>query len=139
MPEKARVNFFCSIAKVYEDENQSVKAIFYYEKVVEAEPKYYVAHRALGYLYLAKANEIEISLNNLAKKTNEYIKLNEDYSAAVNRALPHLEKAQACEPDDDTLKEIVLLYKKINDTEHLKTLTSRLNLLNKDCIDILTD
>ena len=137
LPDKARVNFYCSIAKVYEDENQAIKAIFYYEKVVEAEPKYYVAHRALGYLYLAKAKEIEASLNNSA--TNKDVKLNEDYLLTVNKALPHLEKAQACEPDENTLKEIKLLYKNIDDTERLKNLPDKLLFLSKDCIDILTD
>lgn len=61
------------------------------------------------------------------------------YNINVKKALPHLEKAQACDPSDDTLAIIKSLYKSINDTDGLSTLDSRLKQLSKNCIDILTD
>ena len=52
LPAKSRISFFNGLAKLYEDDSQSAEAIPLYEKVVTAQPDYYVAHRALGYLYL---------------------------------------------------------------------------------------
>jgi len=53
--------------------------------------------------------------------------------------LPHLEKAQACDPSDETLAIIKTLYKNINDTEGLNKLNDRLKLLSQNCIDVLED
>src|ERR1700749_4498487 len=50
LPEKARVNFYFGVGKMYEDNEQPDKAITYYEIVAKAMPDYYVVHRALGYL-----------------------------------------------------------------------------------------
>ncbi|MDP9047409.1 MAG: hypothetical protein M3N14_04680, partial [Bacteroidota bacterium] len=63
LPEKARTNFYFSIGKMYEDNNQPKKATAYYEKVAAAVPDYYVVHRALGYIYLGDVNDIEKQLN----------------------------------------------------------------------------
>src|SRR4051812_23452182 len=49
---KVRVSFYNSLAKLYEDDAQSINAIKYYKMVSAAQPDYYVAHRALGYLYI---------------------------------------------------------------------------------------
>ena len=57
----------------------------------------------------------------------------------ARKALPQLEKAQACDPSDDTLGIIKSLYQKINDQASLSTLDDRLRLLSKNCIDILND
>ena len=139
LPEKARINFYFAIGKMYEDNKEPQKAILYYEKVAAAVPDYYVVHRALGYLYLGNVKEIETQLN--ASSNN--IKLNRQltiaYANAVKKALPHLEKAQACDPSDETLLIIKLLYKNTKDTSGLATLDSRLKNLSKNCIDILND
>src|SRR5579872_7169819 len=55
MQPKARISFFAKLAKAYEGTEQDAKAIICYEKVVAAEPNYYVAQRALGYLYNDKS------------------------------------------------------------------------------------
>jgi len=39
-------------SKTIWDDSQSIKAITYYNRVVAAQPNYYVAHRALGFLYI---------------------------------------------------------------------------------------
>ena len=139
LPEKARISFYFSVGKMYEDNNQHSKALPYYQKVAAAVPDYYVAHRALGYLYLEKVKEIEGKLN--ASSNNKALneQLTVAYTDAARQALPHLEKAQACDPSDETLAIIKTLYKNIKDPQGLNSLDVRLKVLGKNCIDILTD
>lgn len=126
-----RVNFYNSAAKLYEDGSQSVKAIEFYERVIAAQPQYYVAHRALGYLYLKNIPDVDKALE--APSTDA------GYIKTVKRSLPQLEKAQACDPDDNTLALIKTLYANIGDKAGLASLDSRLQALKKGCIDILSD
>lgn len=139
LPAKSRISFYNSLARLYEDQDQPERATPYYEKVVAAEPHYYVAHRALGYIYLAPANDIFSKLSAAKPNTPAYNKLKEDYNAAAVKALRHLEIAQACDASDDTLTIIKTLYKNMGDTALLSTLDERLKALGKDCLDILSD
>jgi tetratricopeptide (TPR) repeat protein len=139
LPEKARINFYNSVGKMYEDDGQYDKAITYYEKVSAAVPDYYVAQRALGYLYLRKAKDLQDKLNGSAGNPDLNKQLTADYNAAVRKALPHLEKAQACDPSDETLQIIKTAYRNIKDEQGLQTLDSRLKELAKSCIDLLND
>jgi tetratricopeptide (TPR) repeat protein len=123
LPEKARISFYFAIGKMYEDNDQPEKAKPYYEKVALAVPDYYVVHRALGYLYAKEAGAPG----------------NPDYISKIKKALPHLEKAQACDPSDETLALIKTLYKNINDEAGLDSLNPRLKELSKNCIDVLSD
>ncbi|MCR8561437.1 hypothetical protein KXD93_27535 [Mucilaginibacter sp. BJC16-A38] len=138
LPEKARINFYFAMGKIYDDDAQPKKAIIYYDKVAAAVPDYYVVHRGLGYIYLGQAKEIK---NKIYAATDPAVikQLTDEYSAAARKALPHLEKAQACDPSDETLDEIKILYTNLKDTEGLKTLDSRLKQLGVHCIDILED
>jgi len=135
LPDKSRINFYSSLAKLYEDDNQSVEAIPLYELVVAAQPNYYVAHRALGYLYLKPADELYAKLQASADDKD----IATLYKAAVLKALPHLEKAQACDPSDETLALIKKLYGNIHDDTALQSLSKRLAALSKNCVDILRD
>jgi tetratricopeptide (TPR) repeat protein len=135
LPEKARISFYFSVGKMYEDNNQLAKARPYYEQVAVAAPDYYVVHRALGYLYLADAKEIEKNL--IASPNDKGLTI--EYEKAVRKALPQLEKAQACDPSDDTLALIKLLYRNLKDDSRAKSLNTRLKELSKNCIDILND
>jgi tetratricopeptide (TPR) repeat protein len=139
LPEKARINFYFSVGKMYEDNDQYKKALPYYEKVAAAVPDYYVVHRALGYLYLENVKEIEGKLNASANDTTLNKQLTIAYNNAVRKALPHLEKAQACDPSDETLAIIKMLYKNIKDAKGLSTLDVHLKELGKNCVDILSD
>jgi tetratricopeptide (TPR) repeat protein len=139
LPQKARISFYFSVGKMYEDDDQPEKALPYYEKVAAAVPDYYVVHRALGYLYLDKAKAIESELHSSTNDKSVNDSLSAAYIKLVRTALPHLEKAQACDPSDDTLGIIKTLYQKINDTRGLDSLNDRLKLLSKDCLDILSD
>ena len=139
LPQKSRINFYFSIGKMYEDNDQPGKAMDYYEKVAVAMPDYYVVHRALGYLYLDKARQIEKELTASANDKAMKTQLTAAYKNAVQKALPHLEKAQACDPSDETLEIIKKLYKNINNTKGVTALNNHLKELGKNCIDILTD
>lgn len=139
LPEKARINFYAAVGKMYEDTDQPDKAVIYYEKVAAAVPDYYVVHRALGYIYLEKAKRIGDELNRSLNDKVMAAQLTGAYTAAVRKALPHLEKAQACDPSDETLATIQRLYRNIQDTQGLNSLNSRLKQLSKNCIDILSD
>jgi tetratricopeptide (TPR) repeat protein len=138
LPVKARINFYFAAGKMYEDDNQPDKALSFYEKVAVAVPDYYVAHRALGYIYLDKAKEIEGRMNSASDKAAKD-SLFAQYVIAARKALPHLEKAQACDPSDETLEVIKSLYNKINDRAGLNSLTARLRQLSENCIDILSE
>jgi tetratricopeptide (TPR) repeat protein len=135
LPAKSQVMFYNGIAKLYEDDEQSVEAIPLYEKVATARPDYYVAHRALGYLYLKPADALHTKLQSSPddKETGAA------YKAAVLKALPHLEKAQACDPSDETLATIKTLYTNIHDDVGLRSLNARLKELSKKCLDILSE
>jgi tetratricopeptide (TPR) repeat protein len=139
LPEKARINFYFAAGKMYEDNDQHKKAIPYYEKVAVAVPDYYVVHRALGYLYLENVKEIEGKLNASANDIALNKQLTIAYNNAVRKVLPQLEKAQACDPSDETLAIIKMLYKNIKDMQGFSTLDVRLKELSKNCIDILSD
>jgi hypothetical protein len=137
--DKARTSFYYSMGNLYENDSQSVKAQTYYEKVAAAVPDYYVARRALGYLYLKNAEDIATKLNAAKSNIAENKRLADLYAQAVKKALPHLEKAQACDPSNETLALIKMIYKNINDQQGLNSLNSRLTELSKNCIDLLSD
>ncbi|MGZ3751804.1 MAG: tetratricopeptide repeat protein [Mucilaginibacter sp.] len=136
---KTRISFFGRLAKLYEDDGQDAKALAYYEKVVAAVPDYYVAHRALGYLFDKAAEDIHLKLYQTKNDDPAYAGLFDRYKKEVLKALPHLEKAQACDPDDDSLDLIKTLYKNIHDEQDLNSLDARLAGLKKNCIDILSE
>lgn len=139
LPKKAETNFYRSLAKLYEDQNNAEKAILYNEKVVSAVPDYYVSHRALGYLYLLPTNTLVEKIGQTQFNPTEQQKYRAQYFKLIKTALPHLEKAEACEHDDTTLNLIKSLYQKLDDQAGLTSLNNRLKLLKKNCIDLLTD
>ncbi len=137
LPAKTQTNFYRSLAKLYEDQQQPQKSILYNEKVVAAVPDYYVSHRALGYLYLRDTNVLikQIKQSNSADQQ----KYKTQYFNLLKKALPHLEKAEACDHDDETLILIKSLYQKLNDQVGLASLNNRLKIFRANCIDLLTD
>ena len=139
LPAKTQTKFYAFMAKMYEDNKQTDNAIKYYELVVAGAPDYYIAHRALGYLYLDKANAIAATINQNTGNKAAYDKAVSGYTAVVRSALPHLEKDEACNPDGDELAQIKRLYTKINDKAGLSTLDARLKQLAGKCVDLLTD
>ena len=57
----------------------------------------------------------------------------------VKKALPHLEKYQACEPDEQTLAIILNLYKSIKEPQTAEAITNRIKPLGKTCVTLLDD
>ncbi len=135
LPAKYKTPYYYSLAKVYDDSFQGDKAIPYYNIVLAASPNYFVPHLALGYIYYGKASDISIKLQ--AAKGDA--KLAADYKAMIIKALPHLEKAQACDPNDETLNIIKNLYAVLKDTAALNSLPTRLAAMSKNCISVLTE
>jgi tetratricopeptide (TPR) repeat protein len=136
---KQRISFYYSIGKAYEDDAQSIKAQLFYERVAAAVPNYYVVQRALGYIHAKKAESYADKLNETASNITENRKVMALYTAAAKKAIPYLEKAQACDPDDDTLARINILLKNTKDTQGLATLKAKLATLSKSCVDLLDD
>jgi CHAT domain-containing protein len=139
LPAKSQVHFYRSLAKMYEEQHQPEKSILYNEKVIAAVPDFYISHRALGYLYLLPANGLVEKINQSKTDRAAYEKYQSQYFSMIKKALPHLEKAEACDHDDETLKLIKSLYQKLNDKAGLASLDNRLKSLKTNCIDLLTD
>jgi tetratricopeptide (TPR) repeat protein len=139
LPKKSQIPFYNTLAKLYEDTDQFDKAQPLYEKVIAAVPEYYVAHLALGHLYLRKADELSSKMNVSTGNAAAYQKLRTDYIAAVNKALPHLEKVQACDPYDENLQLITKLYNDIGNPAGVNGLDGRVKELKKKCVDILDE
>ncbi len=135
LPAKSQIIYYAGMGNLYEDSSQPEKALTYYEMVAKAEPGYYVVHRALGYLYYNKLSDFSKKLQGAKIDA----KLMADYKALVLKVLPHLEKAEACDPSDETLDMIKTLYTAINDTAGLNSLTSRLAGLSKTCVTLLSE
>lgn len=136
---KARISFLDHLAKAYIDNEQDKKALELYQKVAAAQPNYFVAQRALGYLYNEDAEDIQLKLYITPKTDPAYNNLFAEYKKAVLKSLPYLEKAQACDPDDDTLDLIRTLYQNIHESDQIASLPTRLSSLGKNCIDILDE
>lgn len=139
LPAKAEISFFGRLAKLYEDNHQPQKAIFYNEKVIAAVPDYYVSHRALGYLYLSAADNLVAKINQSKANSSDQKKLQIQYFNLIKTALPHLEKAEACDHDEETMNLIKSLYPKINDQSGLASLPKRLQMMKANCVDLLTE
>ncbi len=135
LPAKSKTILFYHMAKLYEDSGNTDKAVTYYEKVAAAEPDYYVPHLALGYIYFNKFGDFSKKLQTAKIDA----KLMGEYKAIALKALPHLEKAEACDPNQETLDMIKTLYTAINDTTALNTLKSRLAALSKNCVTLLSE
>lgn len=139
LPEKSRVFFYNMLAKAYEEEKQFDSAQPLYEKVVVMQPDYYVAHLALGHIYMQKANQEGLLVNASKGDKAAYQKHLAAYTAMVNKAILHLEKVQACDPYDDNLNLIKKLYTSINNTAAIATLDTRVKAMSSKCVDILID
>ncbi len=139
LPEKSRISFYNGMAKAYEETNQPAKAQYLYEKVTVALPDYYVAHLALGHLYLRTVNELANKMNASKGDRAAYEQNKKAYIAAINKTLPHLEKVQACDPYDENLALIKKLYQNSDNATDFNDLDSRLKKLSQHCLDIISE
>ena len=138
---KQQTNVQYHLGRMYEEVGNPESAIPYYEKSLIGEPNYFVTHRALGFIYLTKSRA-DVKLMNEAVAAKNVIaneKAFVQYKLKVQKALVHLEKYQACEPDDDTLMIITNLYKSIKMPTAIASLPSRLKPLSEKCVSLLDD
>ncbi|WP_055133625.1 hypothetical protein [Pedobacter sp. Hv1] len=138
---KQITNINYHLGRMYEDVENPEAAIPYYEKSVAGEPNYLVVHRALGFIFLTQSKPIvaRMEATTKAKDVEGNKKAYQEYKTLILKAIPHLEKYQACDPDDDTLKIIIDLYKSIKDTNSINTLPARLKQMGAKCVDLLDD
>lgn len=137
--EKRQLAFAYTLAKMYEDNHLIEKAIPLYQEVLTKEPNYYVPHRALGFYYLNKSNELVPQLKAANNSTEQRKQQMEKYSALLLQALPHLEKAYACDPDDETLRIIRNLMTTVGPKAKAQEFESRITQMKEKCASILTE
>jgi len=138
LPAKSQVYFFYKLASAYEGNAQPEKALPLYEKVFAAVPDYYVVNLALGNIYLKQGNVLVPQINNSKGDPKKYESLMNQYRALVKKALPHLERSMACDPNEQQLQQITALYKQLKDPA-INSLQSRLDAYKGKCIDLITD
>lgn len=129
------------VGRLYEETGDTLRAKPYYEKSLELIPNYYVPHLALGYADFKTCTQMIKNMNAAAdaKNTVLHTKLAAEYKILATKTLTHLEKAQACDPDDETLKMIQYLYKTSKNQAGLISLDARLKSLSTHCITLLED
>lgn len=138
---KRQANVAYHLGRMYEEVGKPDSALVYYAQSLKGEPNYSVIHRALGFIYLNQSKVFVAQMNaaNAAKNADANAKAYNQYKAVVLKALPHLEKYQACDPDDETLDVITNLYKSIKDSQAVATLPARLKTLAGTCVSLLED
>ena len=138
---KQLTNINYHLGRMYEDVEDPDNALIYYEKSLAGEPNYEVVNRALGFIYLSKSAIAAKQANaaSEAKDAAANAKAFAVYKEWVLKALPRLEKYQACSPDDDTLAIIVNLYKSLKDSNAINTLNARLKEMSAKCVGLLDD
>lgn len=129
------------LGRMYEEVGDPANALIHYSESIKGEPNYFVLHRAMGFIYLNQTKIFVKQMNeaSAAKNAIANFKAFEKYKAAVKNAIPHLEKYQACEPDDQTLDIISNLYKSIKETPSIATIPQRLKPLGQNCVSLLED
>lgn len=137
---KQLTNINYHLGRMYEDVEDPDNALIYYEKSLAGEPNYEVVNRALGFIYLSKS-AIAAKQANAASEAKDAAnaKAFAVYKEWVLKALPRLEKYQACSPDDDTLGIIINLYRSLKDTNAINTLNARLKEMSAKCVGLLDD
>lgn len=139
LKKKQQAIFYFKLARLYEDSKNGQKAIIYYQKSLTLEPDYYVPHLALGYLYLGNANAVVTKAKAEKNNANVRQRYMTEYKGVLKQAVTHLEKAMACDPNDQVLTSIKNIYLALEDPAGFKSLDSRIDELNKNCVTVLTE
>lgn len=138
---KQVANLQFQLGRMYEDIKDPENALLHYLESIKGEPNYTVIHRAMGFIYLDKTKPIIAEMNEAKAKNNAVAnaKAFEKYKVLVKKALPHFEKYQACETDEETQAMISNLYKSIKEPQAITTLPNRLKPLAQNCVTLLED
>ncbi len=138
---KQVTNLQYHLGRMHEEIGDPENALLYYEQSLKGEANYTVLHRALGFIYLGKTKPFVKKMNEASAAKNAIANANafSKYKDMVLKALPHLEKYQACEPDEETLNMITNLYKSIKDQQLIASLPDRLKTMEGTCVTLLDD
>lgn len=138
LSEKRQAIFYYKLAGLHENMRNADQAILFYEKTLKLEPDYYVPHMALGYLYISKANQMVPKLNAEKDKLarDNFIR---EYNSNMRKAIPFLEKAMACDPNEQLLASIKNAYDSLKDAAGFSGLDQRLKGLEKNCVTLLKE
>jgi tetratricopeptide (TPR) repeat protein len=138
LSEKRQAIFYFKLAGLHENMKNTDQAILFYERTLKLEPDYYVPHMALGYLYISKANSVLPTLNAEQDKLarDRYMR---EYYSLMRKAIPFLEKAMACDPNEQVLASIKNCYDSVQDTAGLSNLDARLKSLAQNCVTVLKE
>ena len=115
LTKKQQAIFYFKLARLYEDRKNAQQAISFYERSLKLEPNYYVPHLALGHLYLDHARIISAKAKAEKPSPSTRQRYQTEYKAALRKAIPHLEKAMACDPNDHVLASIKNAYLALDD------------------------
>ena len=131
--------FYYKLAGLHEGKQHQKEAIDFYQRSLKLEPDFYVPHLALGYLYLGLVNDLARHVNAEKKDAARQAKYKNEYNAHLRKALTYLEKAMACDPNEEALKIIKNGYKTLKDPASLSSLDVRLEEFAKSCLSILAE
>ncbi|MGN7988130.1 tetratricopeptide repeat protein [Pedobacter sp. 22226] len=129
------------LGRLYEETEQTEKAIPQYEEAIKITPAYYVPYRALGFIFVKKCNALSAKINEAGKAKDSKLQgeLYAQYKVVALKALPYLEKSQACDPDDETKTIITNLYRSLKDNAAIASLDDRLKKNAANCVSLLED
>lgn len=115
-----------SLKKAFMDE-----AVNAYKKALEIKSDYYKPAFNLGAIFVNRAAELQNKANQLPlNETEKYNAIKKEADSTLKKALPYLEKAQDIKPNDlNTLQSLKEIYARLNKTERLKEVTTKIQEL----------
>lgn len=134
---KKQAVYYYVMASLYEKAKNLEKASVFYQNTLRIEPNYYISHLALAYIYSNQANDLAQKINSETSNKVLRDKYINEYKSALKKSLPHFEKAQACDPNEQVLISIKRIYESLKDSATFNSLELRLKELSKNCVDVL--
>lgn len=140
LTSKQLTNINYHIGRLFEELELPDSAEIYYNQTLKGEPNYEVVHRGLGFIYLDRSKTVAAEMEKIPHTEKEArAKLYAIYKEIVLKAIPHFEKYQACDPDDDTLGIILMLHQTVKSGETQETINERIKKLGGNCVTLLDD
>jgi tetratricopeptide (TPR) repeat protein len=108
---------------------QSEKAAESYKKAISIRPDYFDAYYNLGAMYFNQGAEMANKANDIpTKEIQKYNDAKKKFDAKFREAQPYLEKAWELNPTDvSTMTSLKQLYMRLEETEKLNKVRSRVN------------
>lgn len=130
--DSTNYSIYFVLGTIYGDETNAEMynmdtAIGYYEKSLALNPEYYDAVYNLGALYINESNKLQVKANDLPlSETKAYDKITEEANEIIRKALPHLEKAYALQPENqETIQVLKSIYVRFKMDDKLKQINEQ--------------